>query len=316
MRAMAIEEFGDADTITELDLPDPKLGPDGVLIAVAAAGVNPVDFKVREGKLAEAFPYRFPLILGWDVAGTVQEVGPAVTTVGKGDAVMAYARKHVLSEGTYAELVTVTEQMVAPAPASIEVQDAAGLPLAGLTAWQAIEKMDIERGSTVLVHGAAGGVGHLAVQIAVDRGLEVIGTASARNHDAVRALGASEVVDYRETDVVAAVRELRPDGVDAVFDLFGGEAQQQSLSVLRRGGHLVSLANPPDPDACEQHGVLGHYVFVRPDGEQLAGLATMIDAGSIRPDIAERSPVDQAADAHRRQEDGHVRGKQVLTVGS
>ncbi|MEA2459241.1 MAG: hypothetical protein QOC95_2213, partial [Thermoleophilaceae bacterium] len=202
MRAMAIEEFGGRDKIREMDLDDPLVGPDGILIRIASAGVNPVDYKTREGKQAERFPNFFPLILGWDAAGVVEEVGPAVTELEPGDEVYAYARKDFLRDGTYAELVSVRPHHVAKKPLSLPLVEAGAVPLAGLTAWQLVhDALAVGDGETVLVHAAAGGVGHLAAQIARAAGATVLGTASARNHDFVRDLGVPDPIDYREEDV-------------------------------------------------------------------------------------------------------------------
>lgn len=313
MRAMGIERFGGTEEIVRLHVDEPKVAPDSVLISVEAAGVNPVDWKIREGRLAAALPAFFPLVLGWDAAGTVERVGPAVTAFAPGDRVMAYCRKHTLSEGTYAELVSVPESFVAPVPDGVEAEQAAALPLAGLTARQCLDAAGVGEGATVLVHAAAGGVGHLACQLAVVRGARVIGTASAANHDFLGSLGVDEPLDYRDTDLAEAVREAHPDGVDAVLDSVG--AHEQSLRMLREGGTLVSIAGPTDPAACAERGVAGAYVFVRQRGDQLAELGQLLGEGSLRVEIDEALELERAARAHERSEQGHVRGKLVLRAG-
>jgi NADPH:quinone reductase-like Zn-dependent oxidoreductase len=315
MRAIAIDEYGGPEVLHEADLPEPKLGPDGVLIRVAAAGVNPVDWKIRKGGLDGAFPAIFPIVPGWDVAGTVERAGPAVTSVGWGDPVYAYARKHFLGEGTYAELVTVQEMAVAPAPPSLDLEQAGALPLTGLTALQALTRgLDLSEGDTLLVHAAAGGVGSFAVQIAKARGARVIGTARAEKHDYLRRLGADEAIDYTEADAAEAARELSSGGVDAVLDPVGGDTLERSVEALRDGGRLCSIVQPPTDERYRVRGIRPSYVFVRPSAEQLRELAELVEAGRLRVHLEEAFPLEQAAAAHERSEAGHVTGKLVLRV--
>ncbi|MGC9665615.1 NADP-dependent oxidoreductase [Planosporangium sp. 12N6] len=309
MRAVVQNEFGDADVLHLEDLPDPVTGPDGVLIRVRAAGINPVDYKIRAGYLKDLFPYHFPLVPGWDVAGEVVAVGPAVTRVAVGDAVMAYARKDHIQWGTYAELVRVREEAVAPKPDSLTFAQAGGLPLAGLTALQSLNAVDVGAGDVVLVHAAAGGVGHLAVQIARALGAaRVIGTASPRNHDFIRSLGA-EAIEYGPDLPDRLAKVVGGDGrVDAVLDYVGGPALEQSPALVRSARRHVSVV---DPTSKEQGG---RYVFVRPNGGQLKALGELADDGRLRVEVAREYPLDQAAGAQRELEGGHVRGKIVLTV--
>jgi len=312
MKAIAIDRFGGPEQMTVHDLPDPEVGPDSVLIAARAAGVNPVDFKIRAGNLEGAFPHHFPLILGWDVAGVVEAVGPAVGGFAVGDEVYAYARKTEIAQGTYAERIAVPDVFVAHKPPELSWVEAAAMPLAGLTARQAlVDRMEVGPGQTVLVTAAAGGVGHLAVQLARSLGAEVIGTASAANHDYVRSLGAAAVIDYAGGDVAAAVREHCPDGVDAAFDLYGGETLDAARAAVRPGGQVTSIADPDPGQGADLHG---HYVFVRPDALGLEDLAWRADAGELRPEIAATFPLERAAEAHERLEEGHVRGKLVLEI--
>jgi NADPH:quinone reductase-like Zn-dependent oxidoreductase len=311
MRAMVIDRWGGREEIHEADVEPPPVAPDGILVRVRAAGVNPVDTKVRGGYMAEKLPCHFPLILGWDVAGVVEKVGAAVTAFKPGDEVYGYIRRHHLQFGTYAEYVTATDTYFAHKPSELSFEEAAALPVVGLTAHQALETMGVRGGETLFVAGGSGGVGHVAVQLAVARGATVIATASERNQDFLRELGA-EPLDYAAGDIPARVREITGDGgADAALDLFGGEGREQAFASLRSGGRLASIAAPP-PEP--RDGYETHYVFVRPSGVDLRELAELVEAGQLRPHVAEVFPLERAAEAHERIEGGHVRGKLVLSV--
>ncbi|MFC0002906.1 NADP-dependent oxidoreductase [Micromonospora siamensis] len=308
MKAIAIDGYGPAEQLLPRELPDPPVGPDTVLVRVRAAGVNPVDWKIREGHLAGAIPGHFPLVPGWDLAGVVEAAGPAVAGFAVGDEVIAYARRDDIQHGTYAELVPAPERSLADKPLQASWAQAAGLPLAGLTAYQALQLARTGAGDTVLVHGAAGGVGHLAVQVARALGADkVIGTASEANHDFVRSLGA-EPVTYGP-GLLDRVRTVAPDGVDVALDLFGGEALDVSAELLSRPARLVSTA---DPEHVTRLG--GSYVFCKPSTADLSLLAGLVDAGRLTVHVERTFPLDDAADAHRLVEAGHVRGKVVLEV--
>jgi NADPH:quinone reductase-like Zn-dependent oxidoreductase len=312
MRAIAVQEWGGRDRMELLDVEPPPVAPDGVLVRVKAAGLNPVDTKVRAGNLAGMFPSHFPVVLGWDAAGTVEKVGPAVTWFKPGDAVYGYCRRHDLQYGTYAEYTSVPEGYLAHMPRELSFEEAGALPLVALTAHQAIERSGLRRGETFFVPAGAGGVGHVAIQLARERDARVIASASPRNHDFLRELGA-EPVDYTEGDVSAQVRELADgDGADAALDIFGGEGRETVFASLRRGGRIVSLASPaPEP----REGYEVHYIFVRPSGYDLGEhISPLVHEGRLRPHIEETFPLERAADAHERIEAGHVRGKLVLTI--
>jgi NADPH:quinone reductase-like Zn-dependent oxidoreductase len=316
MRAMAITEFGGPDRLQPMDLPDPLVGPDSVLIRMRAAGINPVDYKARQGNLANRIPNFFPLIPGWDAAGVVEGVGPAVTAFSPGDEVYAYCRKDFLRDGTYAELVSVRDYAVAHKPGRLSFEEAGAVPLAGLTALQVLRHaLDVRAGDRVLVHAGAGGVGSFAVQIAKYDDAYVIATASARNHDYLREIGADEVIDYTSEDFVAVIRERHPNGIDAVVDTIGGEVQERSAEVLAPGrGRLCSIIVPPDEKALRARGLRGHYVFVRPDAAGLRVLAAMADSGHLRVHLSEVFALEEAARAQKVLEGGHVRGKIVLRI--
>ena len=315
MRAVGIREFGGRDKLEVLDVPEPKVPPDFVKIRVRAAGVNPVDWKIREGRIEPRFPHVFPLVLGWDAAGVVEEVGPGVVEVAPGDEVYAYCRKHFIGEGTYAEYVSVPVTSVARKPETLDFEHAAAIPLAALTAYQALFfSAGLTAGESVLVYAAAGGVGSFAVQLALDAGAEVIGIASERNREYVLGLGAYEVLDYTQGDVVDAVREFVPDGIDVVVDTVGGDSLTRAVDAVRDEGRIVSIIQPPTDDHFRQRGITPSYVFVRPNGEELEELAELADADRLSVGLQEVFPLEDVARAHELSEGGHVRGKLVLRL--
>lgn len=307
MRAVCYDHFGGPEVLILGDLPEPKVGPDSVLVRVAAAGVNPVDIGIREGQLDGLFDAHFPVVPGWDLAGEVVRSGPAASTYALGDRVVGYARLDSIGPGTCAELVAVPERVLAPAPTSVPLTTAAALPLAGLTALQLVRAVGVGQGDTVLVHGAAGGVGQMTVQLAVLAGARVIGTASMGNHEHLRGLGA-EPVEYG-AGLADAVRALAPAGIDIALDLHGGDALEVSQALLAPGGELGSIIDAQDVLA---RG--GAYVFVTPSPVDLAELAALVDAGRLAIDVAQVFPLEQTADAHRLVAGGHVRGKVVVAV--
>jgi NADPH:quinone reductase-like Zn-dependent oxidoreductase len=310
MKAIALDEYGGPEVLSLRELPDPLLSPDGVLIDVRAAGVNPVDYKIREGYLRGLFPHHTPLIPGWDVAGVVAAVGPAVTAFAAGDEVYAYARKDTVQSGTYAERVVVADRAVARKPAGLSFAQAGAVPLAGLTALQSLREVGVHSGDTVLVHAAAGGVGHFAVQIARAMGAgRVIGTASGGNHDFLRSLGAQPLAYGPDLPERLAALVGGDGKVDAAVDYVGGEALAQSRVVVRDPARHGSIV---DAQAVLEQG--GRYTFVRPDGDGLAYLATLVAEGTLRVEVAREFPLAEAADAQRLVAGGHVRGKVVLTV--
>ncbi|KWT60763.1 alcohol dehydrogenase [Streptomyces albus subsp. albus] len=304
MKAVIAHSYGDPDTLAWTDQPDPKVGPDSVLVRVKAAGVNPVDWKVLVGYLDPMMDVHFPLIPGWDVAGVVEAVGQDATEFDVGDEVVGYVRKDEVQHGTFAELVAAPVRTLARKPAALDWQQAAGLPLAGLTALQALDRVGLAKGETVLVHAAAGGVGSFAVQIAVARGARVIGTASERNHDFLRSLGA-EPVTYGD-GLAGRVRELAPDGVDAAVDFVGNGVIDVSQELLRDTSRVASIAD----SEVKRKG--GHMVWVRPDHAGLTALGDLADAGKLTVHVDTVLPLSEAAEAFRRSQEGRTRGKIVL----
>ncbi|WP_153397458.1 NADP-dependent oxidoreductase [Ornithinicoccus halotolerans] len=307
MRAAVYEQYGEADVLDVREHEDPPVGPDTVLVRARASSVNPVDWKVRQGYLQGAYPHHLPIIPGWDVAGVVEAVGPAVVTgLREGDEVYGYVRRDDVCWGTAAELVPAPERTVTRKPRSLSMEEAAGLPLAGLTAYQSlVEAMRVQSGDRVLVHAASGGVGRFAVQIAAALGATVIGTASPDNHDDVRALGASEVIDYH----AGPVSEQLSSPVDAVLDLIGGDALEDAPNQVRDPARITSVIDPQTV-----LGLGGRYVFVRPERQHLDALASLADEGKLRVDVGSRYPLEQIAEAHRESETGHPAGKIIVTV--
>lgn len=303
MRAITYSEYGDPSTLELTDAPRPKVGPGSVLIRVERASVNPVDWKVMAGGLDPLIDAVFPVIPGWDVAGVVEEVGPDAPEFAPGDRVASYGRKDVIHGGTFAEYVALPATSVAAIPDDVPFDVAAGLPLTGLTALRSLETLAVTGEDTLLIHAASGGVGHLAAQLARERGATVIGTASERNHEKLRALGVAPVT-YGD-GLVERVREIAPDGVSAVADFAGG-VREQTLAVLADGGRHISIADP----SVEEAG--GRWVWVRPDGPRLRTLLEKVANGALRVEIDRSFPLADAADAFAVSMDGEASGKLII----
>jgi NADPH:quinone reductase-like Zn-dependent oxidoreductase len=305
MRAMTYPEYGTPDTLQLDDVPVPKVGPGTVLIRVERAAVNPVDWKVMAGGLGMMLDAVFPVIPGWDVAGTVEATGPDTPEFRVGDRVAAYARKEVVHGGTYAEYVAVPAESAAIVPDEVDMDTAASLPLAGGTALRALEMVELKQDDTLLIHGASGGVGHIAAQLAVDYGVTVIGTASPGNHDRLREMGATPVA-YGE-GLEDRVRSIAPGGVTAVVDFVGGVVDQ-SLALLGEtgGSRMVSIAD----DTVEDHG--GRWVWVRPDGGRLHYLLEKVVEGAVSVHIDRVFPLEGAAEALEISKAGEANGKLVI----
>lgn len=315
MKAVGIRSFGGRERLELLDVPRPEPGPGEVRIRIAASGVNPIDVKIREGLRQDRIPHVLPVVLGWEAAGRVDRVGPGVRRLAVGDAVCAYARKDQVHDGTYAEAIVLPESIVAPAPRTVDDVHSACIPLAGLTARQALDALELRAGETLLIHAASGGVGAFAVQLAKLRGVRVIGTASPANHAWLRELGCEWTIDYRAGPVHEAVRHALPEGVDTVLDGAGGEALHENLAALRDGGRLVTLVEQPTDTKFSERGLGCAWIFAAPHGAQLAELAALVDAGRLTVHVEASWPLEQAAEAHERLETRHVRGKLALTVG-
>ncbi|MFI7495406.1 NADP-dependent oxidoreductase [Kocuria sp. M4R2S49] len=300
MKALTYDRYGGPEVLELTDLPEPKVPPGWVLVRVRSAAVNPVDWKIMAGGLDPLMEVQFPVVPGWDVSGVVEDVGIDVPEWAPGDEVISYARTDWVHGGTMAEYVALPSRLLAPKPASVDWDRAASLPLAGLTAYQVLGRLEVAAGQTVLVHNASGGVGGFAVQLAAARGARVIGTASESNHEYLRGLGA-EPVAYGD-GLPERVRELAPEGVDVVVDLVGGVVEQ-TLAVLKDGGRHASVAD----DAVEAHG--GTWMWVRPSAEDLTELSRLVDRGALRVELARSVPLAEGVEAYRLSQEGHVRGK-------
>lgn len=308
MKAVVLRAFGGPERLELATVDTPQPGDGEMLVKVAATSVNPIDYKTRSGALRFMIGEdRLPLILGRDVAGIVEQVGPGVTGIGIGTHV--YARPD-LDRGSYAQYIRVKPGELAAAPRSLPLADAGAVPLAALTAWQGLEAGGLASGQRVLVHGAAGGVGHLAVQFARVLGATVFATCSARDLAFVRDLGAERAIDYRDERFEDIVRH-----VDLVLDLVGGEVENRSWAVLKPGGALISpLGKPDEEKARRARARPTGQLFVRSSSDDLGRVASLIDEGRVRVTITGRYPLEKVADAQAALEKGGIRGKLLVTV--
>jgi NADPH:quinone reductase-like Zn-dependent oxidoreductase len=307
MKAVEIYHYGGPEELKYEEAAKPSINPDDVLVRVYATGVNPIDWKVRKGGRGNG-DEKFPKILGWDFSGVIEQVGSQVSQWKAGDAV--YGRPDPTRNGTYAEYVAVRATEIARKPASIDHKSAAGVALAGLTAWQGLfEQGNLEAGQRVLIQGAAGGVGIFAVQFAKWKKAYVIGTASAKNELFLEELGADEVIDYQKEEISGATADI-----DLVLDTIGGDVQANLAKVLRPGGVLVSTVGIKDPEALKVKGVRGIAFMAQSRTKDLEEMAALIDSGDVIPVVSKILPLKDAAEAQRLSEEGHTRGKIVLQV--
>lgn len=314
MRAVILEEFGGPEVLKVAEVTRPEPVPTEVLVRIHAAGINPVDWKTRNGRGAAGAMGPLPLTIGWDISGVVEQTGYGVTRFEVGDEVFGMPR-FPRQAGAYAEYLTSPARQLARKPANIGHVEAAAVPLASLTAWQAIvETAKLGAGQRILIHGAAGGVGHLAVQIAKSRGAFVVGTAKTAQHDFLRGLGADELIDYTETRFEDEVADL-----DVVFDLIGGETSLRSVATLRRGGLLIVVPSGTDQTVlgeAERRGVRATNIMVEPDYPSLEQIAALVESGELRVEIDRVFALEDAGQAHEHGESRSSRGKIVLSVVS
>ncbi len=304
MKSVTIDRYGaeSALNFTDAELPAPKSNE--VLIKVIASAVNPVDWKIRDG-LGEMFGLKLPFILGCEIAGLIEEVGEDVADFQAGDEVYAYLGTHT---GGYAQYVAAPSSEVAPKPGDLDFDNAAAVPVGALTAWQAMfDLANLQSGQTILIHAASGGVGSMAVQIAKARGAYVIGTASGKNRDFVKGLGADEFIDYTSQKFEEVVKNA-----DVVFDTIGSDTQERSFQVLKKGGFLVTAVSPPSQELAEQFGVQATMVNVEPNANHLAEITQLIENGQLKTRVEAVFPLAEVQKAIALSESGRTRGKIIL----
>lgn len=332
MKAFMIERYGKSEVGRIADMPVPAVAPDDVLVKIHAASINPIDLKIRSGEFKLILPYRMPLILGIDLAGTVVQIGADVTRFKVGDEVYARAKDDHI--GTFAEFIAIKESAVAIKPATLTMDEAASIPLVALTAWQAlVDRAGLKAGQKVLIHAGSGGVGTIAIQLAKHLGATVATTTGTSNIEWVKALGADTVIDYKTTAFEDVLRDY-----DVVLDTQGGKSLDNSLKVLKKGGKLISIAGAPDPQwakdthanwlltvashllsfnirrKAKQVGVSYSFLFMHADADQLHSIAALIDRGVIRPVIDRVFPLQATKDALAYVAEGRAKGKVVVNI--
>ncbi|GAA4572109.1 NADP-dependent oxidoreductase [Micromonospora coerulea] len=330
MKAFVVERYGDASAVRAGDVPDPQVGDQDVLVRIHAASVNPLDLRTRNGDFKVILPYRVPFVLGNDLAGVVVAAGAGVTRFTVGDEV--YARPDKNRIGAFAELIAIHQDDVATKPATLTMEEAASIPLVGLTAWQAlVERANVQAGQKVLIHAGSGGVGTIAIQLAKHLGASVATTASTSKVDLVKDLGADVVVDYKKQAFEAVLHDY-----DVVLDTLGGETLDKSLQVLKPGGKVISIAGPPDPTFAKELGanplvrlvmtalsfrtrqrarrrhVTYSFLFMRASGDQLREVTSLIEAGTIRPVVDRVFPFESTREALAYVEEGHAKAGKVV----
>jgi NADPH:quinone reductase-like Zn-dependent oxidoreductase len=332
MKAFVLSRYGKTEPVHAVEVPEPEMRSDDVLVEIHAASVNPVDFKIRNGEAKPLLPYKMPLVMGSDLAGVVVSCGPNVAGFKPGDEVYARADKDRI--GTFAEMIAVNEKAVAKKPRTLDMVQAAAVPLVGLTAWQALVEMaQVQPGQRVLIHAGSGGVGTIAIQVAKHLGAIVATTTSTANVEWVKNLGADVVIDYKKDDFETIVHDY-----DVVFDTLGGETLKKSLPVIKPGGKVISVAGPPEPEFAREYGlnwvvtqairvlsfqirrkakrrqVTYSFLFMKPSGSQLSELGSLIDSGAIRPVVDRVFPFQSTQEALAYVEEGHAKGKVVVQI--
>jgi NADPH:quinone reductase-like Zn-dependent oxidoreductase len=332
MKAFTLERYGDAGAVRDGEVPDPRIGDDDVLVQIHAASVNPLDLKTRDGDFKAILPYRVPFVLGNDLAGVVVGVGAGVTRFAVGDQV--YARPDTERIGTFAELIAIHQDDLAAKPTTLTMEEAASIPLVGLTSWQAlVERANLQPGQKVLIHAGSGGVGTIAIQLAKQLGATVATTTGTENLDLVKDLGADIVIDYKKQAFETVLHDY-----DVVLDSLGGANLERSMQVLRPGGMLISIAGPPDLAFAKQlganplvslamaalsfrtrrrarrHRVTYSFLFMRASGSQLAELTSLIEAGKIRPVVDRVFAFESTPDALMYVEEGRAKAGKVVVA--
>jgi NADPH:quinone reductase-like Zn-dependent oxidoreductase len=305
MKAVTISKYGDQTVLTYGEIERPKPKSDEILVRNRAVAVNPVDWKIRDG-LGEVFGLKLPIVLGCEIAGTIEEVGGDVRDFSPGDQVYGYVS--LQRNGGYAEYTIAKPDEIAPIPENLDFDNAAAVPVGALTSWQAIfDAANLQAGQRILITGASGGVGSMAVQLAKGKGAFVIATASSKNENFVRSLGADEFVDYTREKI-----EQRVGEVDVVFDTVGGDTLERSFRTLRRNGFLVSIVTPPSDEKAEKYGVRASTIGVQPSGKQLREINELIAAGKLKTRVAMVLPLSEVRKAHELSKSGRTSGKIIL----
>ena len=305
--AIVAHQYGGPEVLKYEEIQRPEPMDDEILIRVIAAGVNAVDASIRAGKFAKVFGTRLPFIPGSDIAGVVEKTGSKITKFKNGD---SFAYTDLKDGGGYAEYIVATEREASPKPQSLTHLEAAAAPIVALAAWQAlIDTAKLSAGQTVLIHGGSGGVGTFAIQIAKARGAKVIATASTRNQDLLKELGADVAIDYTKQKFEDIVKD-----VDVVLDSLGEDTLERSYGVVKKGGFIVSIVPRPDPAELERHGIRGAFISVEPNADELSGIGKLIDQKKIKVIVSQTFPLSEAIKAQEQIATGHTRGKIVLKV--
>ena len=312
MKAAILEEFGKKLSIQDIDRPE--VGEGEVLVKVKASGVNPVDYKLSEGYMKDRMPYEFPIVLGWDVAGEVVENGHGAARFRVGEGVYAYARRPLLHAGTFAEYIALPESYLSKKPVNISYEEAAAIPLAGLTAYQSLfDSAQLKAGEAILILGASGGVGSYAVQLAKYHGAKVIAVASQKNHAYLEELGADYCIDYKGQDVKEEVLKLAKEGVPVVFDAVGGDNTKIGADCLSKDGRIISIASQGQD---LKEGTDFRFVFVTPNSRQLDHMREMVEAGTLKVHIQNTFSLEEVNEAFDQLRTGHTTGKVVIGLDS
>lgn len=315
MKAIVARQYGPIDELQLEEITKPSYASHEVLVRIRYAGINPVDWKIKEGLLKEKFACELPFIPGWDCAGVIEEVGEKVTRFKKGDEIYTYCRKGIVHNGTYAEYIALEENFIALKPKNISFAEAAAIPLVALTAWQSLfGPAKIQKGNTILIHAGAGGVGSFAIQFAKWKGAKIYTTASSGNHPYVKSLGADVCIDYTQQDFVKALLEKEPEGVDIVYDCVGGKTLRASFPTVKKGGIVVSIVNTNVEELAKAFPIRTGYILVTPNHEELTQITALIEKNIIKPVPIEEFELKNAPAALKQIKEGHTKGKLVLRV--
>jgi len=310
VKAIVINQYGGKEQLKEREIEKQAPGDNQVVVKLHATSINPIDWKLREGYLKSSLPFDFPIVLGWDAAGVVDEVGKNVTEFKIGDRV--FARPETTNRGTYAEYTVVDSHLLARIPENVSFEEAACVPLAGLTAWQCLFDFgQVKSGDKVLIHAGAGGVGSFAIQFAKNAGAYVATTAGTHNVEFLKSLGADEVIDYKKEDFETVLEDF-----DFVLDSLGGEIQEKSFTVLKNGGKLASIVSEPNKEKANQKNIKSGLVWLNPNGKQLAEIAELLKQGKVKVIIGHKFPFSEKGltEAHALSETHHAKGKIVIQI--